>query len=76
MQTEDQKDILDTLTTFNINARYDDYKTGLYKKCTSAFTEEWIKKIKQTRKWIKDLQPATSRKSIDTILNNFEYICF
>ena len=53
--TEDQKDILDTLTTFNINARYDDFKTDFYKKCTPAFTEEWIKKIKQTRKWIKEL---------------------
>ena len=40
---------------FKVKKEYDDYKTGFYKQCTPAFTEEWIKKIKQTRKWIKEL---------------------
>ncbi len=39
-------DWLDTITTFNINARYDDYKQEFYKKCTPQFTKEWITKIK------------------------------
>ena len=50
---EDQKDMLVTVTTFNIRARYDDYKLEFYKTCTKKFTESWIKKIKGFRKWIK-----------------------
>lgn len=51
---EDQKDILATVTTFNIRARYDDYKSEFYKTCTKEFTETWTKKIKGFRKWIKN----------------------
>ncbi len=50
---EEQKDMLVTVTTFNIRARYDDYKAEFYKTCTKEFTETWIKKIKGFRKWIK-----------------------
>lgn len=46
---------LDTITRFNINARYDDYKQSFYKICTEEFTKEWIEKIKGTRIWIKKL---------------------
>ena len=44
---------LDTITTFNMNTRYDSYKQAFYKKCTSDFTSEWISNIKELRKWIK-----------------------
>ena len=44
---------LDTITTFNMNARYDSYKQAFYEKCTSNFTLEWIANIKELRKWIK-----------------------
>ena len=36
--TEEQKDLLVTITTFNIRARYDDYKLAFYKTCTKKFT--------------------------------------
>ncbi len=32
--SENQKDILDTITTFNLRARYDDYKMEFHKKST------------------------------------------
>ena len=51
---EEQKLILDTITTFNINARYDDYKMAFYKKCTNEYTDNWIEKIKTLRLWIKE----------------------
>jgi len=51
--TEAQLDILDTITTFNIRARYDDYKLLFYKKCTPEFTKFWIEKIEDLIKWIK-----------------------
>ena len=52
--TESQLDILDTITTFNIRARYDDYKQLFYKKCTLEYTAFWIEKIEELVKWIKE----------------------
>lgn len=52
--SEDYKDKLDTISTFNIRARYDDYKMAFYKKCTKDFTERWVQEIKDIRKWIKN----------------------
>lgn len=51
---EEQKDFLATVTTFNIRARYDDYKSEFYKACTREFTTEWIERIKEFIKWIKE----------------------
>ncbi|MQY78841.1 MAG: HEPN domain-containing protein [Bacteroidetes bacterium] len=51
----EQKNILATLTTFNINTRYDDYKLSFYKTCTREFTKKWIEHIKDYRQWIKEL---------------------
>ena len=51
---ENQKDILDTITTFNIRARYDDYKMEFYEKCTESFTSHWINQIKELRQWLSE----------------------
>jgi hypothetical protein len=53
--TEEQKLFLATVTAFNINGRYDDYKMSFQKKCTPEFTSEWIERIKFNRQWIKKL---------------------
>ena len=50
--SEEQKDLLVTVTTFNIQARYDDVKKEFYHKCSKEFTKVWINKIKGFRKWI------------------------
>lgn len=50
---DDIKEQLVAITAFNINARYDDYKMSFKKTCTPEFTAEWIKKLKELRKWIK-----------------------
>lgn len=49
---DDYSDWLDTITSFNIQARYDDYKNEFYKQCTPKFTKEWIDKITLLRTWI------------------------
>ena len=49
-------DWFDTITTFNLNARYDSYKHDFYKKCTADFTTRWINNIKALKKWIKEKQ--------------------
>jgi len=51
--SDDFKRYLDTITTFNLNARYDDYKQDFYKKCTADYSDNWIKNIKVLREWIK-----------------------
>ncbi len=53
--TEEYSDWLDTITSFNINARYDDHKREFYDICTREYTKIWIDKIKELRKWIKQM---------------------
>ena len=50
---EQQKDLMDTISAFNLQARYDDYKMEFYDKCTEDFAEKWIDIIKGLREWIK-----------------------
>jgi len=50
----EQQIVLDSISRFNINARYDDYKQSFYKLCTDNFTAEWIEKIETCRLWIKE----------------------
>ncbi|WP_413854185.1 HEPN domain-containing protein [Candidatus Ruminimicrobium bovinum] len=51
--TEEQQDILDEITSFNINARYQDYKLSFYKRCTPKYSNEQKKKIEEIRLWLK-----------------------
>ncbi len=52
--SEKQMVVCDTITRFNIDARYDDYKSKFYNLCTLEFTTKWIEEIKEFRKWIKN----------------------
>ncbi|MBN1159463.1 MAG: HEPN domain-containing protein [Bacteroidales bacterium] len=53
--SDDHKKQLITITAFNINTRYDDYKMSFKKHCTPEFTYEWIDTLKELRQWIKTL---------------------
>jgi len=50
--SEEQKDLLDAVTAFNIRARYPDYKGRFYRKATKRFTENYLGQIKDFRKWL------------------------
>jgi len=52
---DEKKDTLDIITTFNISARYPDYKQSFYKKCTEKFAGENIDKIKELKSWLTEL---------------------
>jgi HEPN domain-containing protein len=52
--SDEYADWLDGITSFNINARYDDYKKEFYNLCTPEYTKEWIERIKIIRSWIKE----------------------
>jgi len=53
--TEEQSDWLDKVTSFNLNAKYNDFNKEFYKQCTAEFTEFWIGKIKILRSWISQM---------------------
>ena len=50
---EQYADWLDTISLFNINARYDDFKREFYNQCTLEFAKLWIERIKELRQWLK-----------------------
>ena len=45
---------IQTINTFNISARYDDYKKSFDAKCTDDYTKEQVKNIEEVRKWLKE----------------------
>jgi len=53
--TEEQEDLLETISDFNMEARYGDYKYTFDLKCTDEYTDIWIKNIEELRKWLKEL---------------------
>jgi HEPN domain-containing protein len=51
---ESLKDLLDIITSFNIEARYPDYKNEFYKKCNYEFTLQCKTQISELRLWLLD----------------------
>jgi HEPN domain-containing protein len=51
--SDKQLDLLDELTAFNIEARYNDYKFQFYKKATEEYTREYLKRAKDMHLWLK-----------------------
>ena len=76
--SEEQLDDLDTITTFNLNARYDSFKKAFYRKCTYEFTKDWFNKIETLRLSIKEelmkqLRNILTRSDQNTILPRHFY---
>lgn len=42
------------INTFNISARYDDYKKSFDVKCTDDYTSQQVKNIEEVQKWLKE----------------------
>ena len=45
---------IQVINTFNISARYDDYKKSFDEKCTDNYTKEQVKNIEEVQKWLKE----------------------
>lgn len=52
----EQEEHLRDISTFNIRARYDDYKFLLYKTATREYAQNYIERAKQLRVWIQNNQ--------------------
>ncbi len=52
--SEDFEEWLDEITTFNLNARYDNYKQDFYQRCTKEFADTWLDRIEKIRLWLRN----------------------
>jgi len=50
--TEEQLELLEIVTDFNLEARYPDEKFTFYKKCTKDFTSHYLKQIEEMKAWL------------------------
>lgn len=56
--SEEQLELLETITDFNLEARYPDEKFSFKKRCTKAFAEEFLRKIEEVKRWLLEkMQP-------------------
>src|SRR6056297_657428 len=53
--TQDQKDALIKITTFNMETRYPDEKRSFRKKCTKEFTKMEIEEAEEIFKWLESI---------------------
>lgn len=51
---QQQEEAFKEITSWNIEARYDNIKRTFYHKATKAFTAGWMKKTKELFIWIKN----------------------
>ena len=51
---DDQRDFLDTITNYNIEARYPENKEELSRSLTDQLCRQMIDETKQMQQWIKD----------------------
>jgi HEPN domain-containing protein len=59
--SEEKLRLLETVTDFNMEARYPDEKFSFKKKCTRKFTQKYLAKIEVIRKWlVKQIQYSVS----------------
>lgn len=49
---DETEEWFDEISTFNINARYDNYKQDFYKLCSKEFASLWSERIIKLRVWL------------------------
>ena len=49
---EKNKVVLNEITSFSIEVRYDDYKFSFHKKATLNYVEKWIKNCREVYQWL------------------------
>ena len=57
---EATEDKLITITAFNIEARYPDYKRAFRQRCTPEFTKQQMTTIKEVIQWLKFQMPSSA----------------
>jgi HEPN domain-containing protein len=52
--SDEQKLVISELSTFNLRARYPDYKNRFQKKANRQYTDMQLNKIREIRKWLQE----------------------
>lgn len=52
--SDEQKEHLREIVTFNIAGRYDDEKRSFYKKCTPSYTKKYLEITRKLVLWLED----------------------
>lgn len=60
---EDQKTKFGIFNSFNLEARYPDYKLSFYKRCTKEFAAEQFAQIEAAYAWLSTLYPKASSET-------------
>lgn len=50
--SSERLDMLEIITDFNLEARYPDEKFSFHEKCTKEFTQTYMEKIEEIKKWL------------------------
>ena len=50
----EKESYLEEINTFNVRARYQDYKLKFYKKATREYTEKWYGRSLEVFQWLKE----------------------
>jgi len=53
--TSEQAQDFKEITSYNIEARYDDIKLSFYKKATKEYALKWVKKCRECYLWLKKI---------------------
>jgi len=53
--SEEQAQDFKEITSYNIEARYDDIKLSFYKKATKEYALKWVKKCRECYLWLKKI---------------------
>jgi HEPN domain-containing protein len=56
--SQEQITLLDTVTQFNIEARYPDVKLSFHKKATKEYSKDYIRNIKEFYRWLNSKIPV------------------
>ena len=52
IRAEKFHDLLDEISSFNLEARYDDYKQSFYQKADVKFTQKWKNHCEEIYQWL------------------------
>lgn len=56
--TDEQKKLLETITDFNIEARYPGDKFTFWKRCTKEYAKKYLSKIEEIKEWLLNRIPS------------------
>lgn len=58
--TDEQLELLEAVTDFNLEVRYPDEKFSFYKRCNKEFTRQYLVRIEEMKKWLLQKIPSST----------------